>query len=152
MKQASSLQAEILKANEQHVMIESVLDRISQRKEVAYNIQAWLQNRYDLESIYHECVRLVPSGMLLQSFAVKHLPNKSTLDFKIAVEGDSATYNRHFRALTSYFTNMPNLKIADIQIDVRPGGALLSLDILTDEEKTIIRGDLPKLTQATSRK
>ncbi len=150
-RQATTLQNEIVSTEQQRAMLESVLDGITRRWELVSDIQAWLQNGYDLESVYHDCVGLVPRGMLLQSFAIQHLPQKSTLEFSIIVEGDSAAYNPYFRALTSYFSTTSRMKIADIQIDVRRNGAILTLEVLLDDEHSMLAKSLPELTQNTDR-
>lgn len=132
-QQVNNVQDEILKANQQQMLLDSVIDRISNRKELVSEIQAWLHHRHDLESVYHDCVQRVPRNLLLERFTVRHVADKSILDFSISVGGDSSIYNTYFRALTSYISEAPNLKIADIQIDVQPQGAVLSLEVLTDK-------------------
>ena len=146
-QQVTALVEELSIATEQQNMLNSVTKRLNTRRELVTDIQAWLRSRYDLEAIYHRCVAFVPSEMLLQSFSVKHLPHKSTLNFQIAVEGDSKTYSAYFRSLTAYFTTTPEIKLANIQIDTRPNGALLSLEILIDDWSPT---PTPEITQSGS--
>lgn len=136
-QQAAALREEIIKANKQQDMIESVIDRFNQRKELVSDIQAWLQNRYDIEALYHQCANLVPSGLLLQRFSLKYLPDSSTLVFTIAVDGEPTDYNPYIRALNSHFTTTQGMKITNIQSEIQRGGALLSLEVLTNEERPL---------------
>ena len=144
-QRTKALLEELSIATEQHEMLNSVAERLHKRRELVSDIQAWLRSRFDLEAIYHHSVSFVPGDMLLQSLSVKYLPAKSTLDLHIAVEGDSRTYSAYFRALTAYFATTPEIKLADIQIDTRPNGALLSIEVLIDGWSP---ATLPEFTQS----
>lgn len=146
-QEANAVRDEIIGANQQRAMLDSVIDRFTQRRELITDIQAWLQNRYDLESVYHDCVQLVPQGTLVQSVTMEYHPDRSIVHLAVAVEGDSSSYNPYFRDLTSHFTSEPRMKVADIQIDVRTTGALLHLEVLTDEGATGSTSAFPSLTQ-----
>ena len=136
-EQANVVREDLRGANKQLEMLKSVTVQLEERRELAADIQAWLSQRYDLEAIYHECVGLAHSDLLMQSFAVSYESSRSTLVFSIGVEGDAQSYNTYFRTLTSFFTTAPETKVADIQISPRPDGALLSIEVLAEGESAV---------------
>ncbi len=130
--QLDALSEGIHKATEQERVLESVLDHFQTRDVLVKDVQAWLADRYDLEAIYHQTTNLVPTGLLMNRFAIERDPSNGSLEFRITVEGDSDKYTNYFKVLTNHFTKTPDAKIANIKIDVRPGGALLSLDVIAE--------------------
>ena len=146
-QQANVIQEDLRGARGQLEMLKSVTVQLEERRELANDIQAWLSQRYDLDEIYHQCVSLAHRELLMQSFSVSHESARSTLVFEIGVEGDAHSYNKYFRALTSYFTTAPETKVADIQVTPRPNGALLSIEVLTEEESA---SAFRSLTQANA--
>ncbi len=128
-RNAREFEKDVRSAQVREEQLRSVIGKLGQRRRLISNVETWLLDRSDLEALYHACAELASDEVVIQHLGIERKPESSDLAIRVVVEGASAVFTPFFRRLTSYLTAMPSLKIADIQMDMRPHGAVLSLDV-----------------------